>query len=195
MNTSKSMHEQISAFANGELAPAAEAAVLAALRAPAKQAIWDDYHHIGDILRSVEMAAAVRPDFATRMAVRLASEPVYMADTAVAAAASATVDGRHAPAQVQWLKRLAMPASAVAAAVMLTIVAVPRMAGLQSAGDLPVPGLSKPEALAQIGTANGVVLRDPRVEEYLLAHQRFSPSVFSSAQFARSAAFATDSLK
>ena len=100
MNTSKSMHEQISAFADGELAPAAEAAVLAALRAPAKQAIWDDYHHIGDILRSVEMAAAVRPDFATRMAVRLASEPVYMADTAVAAAASATVDGRHAPAQV-----------------------------------------------------------------------------------------------
>jgi sigma-E factor negative regulatory protein RseA len=39
------------------------------------------------------------------------------------------------------------------------------------------------------------VLRDPRIDEYLLAHQRFSPSMFSTAQYARSATFATDSGK
>ncbi len=36
---------------------------------------------------------------------------------------------------------------------------------------------------------NGVMLRDPRIDDYLAAHQRFSPSVYSTAQYARSAAF------
>jgi len=37
-----------------------------------------------------------------------------------------------------------------------------------------------------------VFLRDPQFDQYLLAHQRFSPSVYSTAQYARSAAFAND---
>jgi sigma-E factor negative regulatory protein RseA len=42
------------------------------------------------------------------------------------------------------------------------------------------------------GTGTGeVVLRDPRIDDYLLAHQRFSPSMYSTAQFARSATFET----
>jgi sigma-E factor negative regulatory protein RseA len=44
-------------------------------------------------------------------------------------------------------------------------------------------------------TQNGVVLRDPRIDEYLLAHQRFSPAWNSTAQYARSATFASDSDK
>jgi len=39
------------------------------------------------------------------------------------------------------------------------------------------------------------ILRDPGIDEYLLAHQRFSPSVYSTAQYARSATFAVDSDK
>jgi sigma-E factor negative regulatory protein RseA len=39
--------------------------------------------------------------------------------------------------------------------------------------------------------AGEVVLRDPRIDDYLLAHQRFSPSMYSTAQFARSATFET----
>ncbi len=37
-----------------------------------------------------------------------------------------------------------------------------------------------------------VYLRDPLIDQYLLAHQRFSPSVYSTAQYARSAAFANE---
>ncbi|MBI3231122.1 MAG: sigma-E factor negative regulatory protein [Burkholderiales bacterium] len=37
-----------------------------------------------------------------------------------------------------------------------------------------------------------VYLRDPQFDQYLLAHQRFSPSVYSTAQYARSAAFANE---
>lgn len=50
--------------------------------------------------------------------------------------------------------------------------------------------------LAQAASADPVViLRDPQIDEYLLAHQRFSPSLYSTAQFARSATFAADSGK
>ncbi len=40
-----------------------------------------------------------------------------------------------------------------------------------------------------------VYLRDPLIDQYLLAHQRFSPSVYSTAQYARSAAFANETNK
>lgn len=40
--------------------------------------------------------------------------------------------------------------------------------------------------------AEVVMLRDPEIDQYLLAHQRFSPSLYSTAQYARSATFATD---
>lgn len=191
MNTSKSMQEQISAFADGELAVAAQASVLAALRAPAERAVWDDYHHIGDILRSVEMAAPLRPDFATGMAARLANEPAFVGATA----AMAPTNSRCAAAQPDWLKRFVMPGAAVAAAVVLSIIALPRMAGMQIGGGLQESALVNSNDRASNGSFGTVVLRDPRMDEYLLAHQRFSPSVFSTAQFARSATFATDLLK
>lgn len=198
MNASNSMREQISAFADGELAASSHAPVLAALRAHAERAVWDEFHHIGDILRSVEMAAAVRSDFAARMTMRLASEPTYLATVATgtsAAAAAPAVSGTAATAQRRWLKRFAVPGAAVAAAVVLTVVAVPRMAGLHGAGGPQDVTVTKSAGLILNGAPGSVVLRDPRMEEYLLAHQRFSPSVFSTAQFARSATFATDSLK
>ena len=185
MNTNKSIQEQISAFVDGELAQAAQVSVLTALRSPAERAVWDDYHHIGDILRSVEMAAAVRFDFATRVAAHLVAEPTFNATTAEIV----PTDARPAAGQARWLKSFAMSGAAVAAAVVLAIVAAPRMTGLQEVA------VVKLDALALNGASGVTVLRDPRMEEYLLAHQQYSPSVFSTAQFARSATFATDSLK
>jgi sigma-E factor negative regulatory protein RseA len=46
-----------------------------------------------------------------------------------------------------------------------------------------------------VASQDGEVLRDPRIDDYLLAHQRFSPSVYSTAQYARSATFAVESDK
>lgn len=40
-----------------------------------------------------------------------------------------------------------------------------------------------------------VMLRDPQIDQYLLAHQRFSPSVYSTTQYARSATFASEKEK
>jgi sigma-E factor negative regulatory protein RseA len=71
---------------------------------------------------------------------------------------------------------------------------------LASSGARPLGAIIKAVApqspvAATDGTNEAVVLRDPGLDEYLLAHQRFSPSVYSTAQFARSSTFANDSGK
>lgn len=186
ISSSKTMHEQISAFADGELASFDQSGVLTALRAPAERAVWDDYHHIGDIIRSVEMAAAVHPEFAARTVALLESEPIYI---------EASATGPFLSGHQSWLNRSTMLGAAVAAALLLTVVAGPRLAGMQVGDALLQVALFKSDPQTFGTNAATVVLRDPRMDEYLLAHQRFSPSVFSNAQFSRSATFATESVK
>jgi sigma-E factor negative regulatory protein RseA len=119
------------------------------------------------------------------------------------------------PARKRFVRRFVMPGAAAAAA----IVAVVLVTGQQQSttvASAPVPtvstvaAVSVPSAITNVaatssmqqGTASisslaqqGEVARDPRIDDYLLAHQRFSPSMYSSAQYARSAAFAIDSDK
>lgn len=58
------------------------------------------------------------------------------------------------------------------------------------------PSSSAPRASVQTRlTADGKeveMLRDPEIDQYLQAHQRFSPSVYNTAQYARSATFASE---
>lgn len=196
MDSNKSVVELVSAFADGELEHADHAQVLAALRTADARGVWDAYHQIGDTLRSADMADAVRLDFTARVAARLASEPTYGAATPADACVQLVARSTGAPAcdQQRWIRRFVAPGAAVAAALVLTVVVVPRMASIRIGGASQV-AMVKPETVAINGGVGAVVLRDPRMEEYLLAHQRFSPSVFSTAQFARSATFATESAK
>jgi sigma-E factor negative regulatory protein RseA len=120
----------------------------------------------------------------------------------------------------QFMRRFVMPGAAVAAAVVAVVfVTAPQQSALMvdssaspqavvagAAGVVPsaiatvsvassspasVPSAMQVSSLAQ----QGEVARDPRIDDYLLAHQRFSPSMYSSAQYARSAGFAIDSDK
>ncbi len=59
-------------------------------------------------------------------------------------------------------------------------------------GSFPLDTSPQSSAIA-VADRNGAMLRDPRIDDYLAAHQRFSPSVYSSAQYVRSAAFVSDS--
>ena len=79
-------------------------------------------------------------------------------------------------------------AAAVAVAAFLT---VPQM---MTSNAPVVTAAAAPETIT-VASKDGEVLRDPRIDDYLLAHQRFSPSVYSSAQYARAATFAVDSDK
>jgi len=114
----------------------------------------------------------------------------------------------------RFVRRFVMPGAAAAAA----IVAVVLVTGQQQSttvASAPAPVVSTtatavvPSAITTVASSSapqgaatisslaqqGEVARDPRIDDYLLAHQRFSPSMYSSTQYARSAAFAIDSDK
>lgn len=215
METREKTQEQISALADDELSDSQIEVALAALRDPAARADWELYHQIGDILRSDDMAVTLSEGFSARMAARLEAEPVILAPQPQVAPNLSTTTTGH-PALVERVRRFAMPgmaAAAVATAVFMTaphmlvakkdsgngngpavamvaaksapaVVAVPAVVGVAASDEREVAAVEK-----------GEVLRDPRIDEYLMAHQRFSPSVYSSAQYARSATFANEASK
>lgn len=218
MNTKERTQEQISALIDGELSETQLEIALAALRNPDSRADWDVYHQIGDAMRSDDMAFSLSPDFSTRMAARLAAEPAIIAPAIVREAQPAPRIAAAGGAAIGKFKRLAMPgmaAAAVATAVFVTTphLLVAKKENASTAGSAIVmvasptqnaPVQSAPEVrpvaavepkMVTLDQQEGVVLRDPRIDEYLMAHQRFSPSVMSTAQYARSATFAADSGK
>jgi sigma-E factor negative regulatory protein RseA len=204
MNTKEMTQEQISALADGELSNAYVETAMAALRQAHGRDTWDVYHQIGDILRSDDMALTMSPDFAAGMAARLEAEP-----TIIAAPLAATLQsfeqiavGGGQPVRVGvagvrgTIKRFALPGMAAAAVAAAAFIISPQLMFVSG----PAPAVVAAPQLAaaddvHIVTRAGEVLRDPRMNEYLLAHQRFSPSLYSTAQYARSATFASDADK
>lgn len=217
MSTNKKMsREQISALADNELADSHIDMALAALRQPEEQTAWDIYHQIGDVLRSEEMAVAMRPDFAARMAVRLAAEPAIVAPSSLSPIAA--LQNTQANQKISGnggFRRFALPGVAAAAAASVALMTAPQfmvaMKGesIQQNAQVTVASTNRPVSNASIISASApqaslmstsasggaTVLRDPHIDEYLRAHQRFSPSVYGSAQLARSATLARDSEK
>ena len=189
MNTTNMTREQISAFADNELSDGHLDITLAALRQQDGREAWSLYHQIGDALRSDDLNTQLSADFTARMFARLDVEPTIM----VAAQ-------QHAGATKVSIKRFAMPGMAAAAVAVVAFLTVPQMMTQQHAPALEaksaaiVLAAATPETIT-VASNEGEVLRDPRIDEYLLAHQRFSPSVYSTAQYARSATFAVDSDK
>ena len=194
MNTKEMTREQISALADGELADEHIDLALAALRHEDGRADWEVYHQIGDVLRSDDMAVSLSSGFAARMAARLEAEPTIIAPGPVS-----TGDAKRGASQA---KRWALPSMAAAAAMAtVAFFTTPQlMVALKGDSDASQSATRMASSAEQAGVVaasapEGVVLRDPRIDDYLMAHQRLSPSVYSSAQFARSATFATDSNK
>jgi sigma-E factor negative regulatory protein RseA len=192
MNTKDMAREQISALADGELPEQHVNMVLGTLRQMENKADWEIYHQIGDVLRSDDMAVLLSAGFASRMAARLDAEP------AIVAPAVADWTAEQAAEAMRPAKRWAMPsmvaAAAVAAVAFITtpqlMVAMKSEPAIVEAAKLASVGPAADQA-ATVATSgsDGVILRDPGIDDYLLAHQRFSPSVYSTAQYARSATF------
>lgn len=197
MKTNEMTREQISALADGELADEHIELALAALRQEEGQTDWEVYHQIGDVLRSDDMAVRLSPGFAARMAARLEAEPTIVAPKPAQNQAGSDDVKRGASQARRW----AIPSMAAAAAMAtVAFFTTPQlMVALKGDGEASqttkmASGVEQAGVVAA-SAPEGVVLRDPRIDDYLMAHQRFSPSVYSSAQFARSATFATDSNK
>jgi sigma-E factor negative regulatory protein RseA len=197
MTTNNMTREQISALADGELPKRQVDMALTALRQDSNRADWELYHQIGDVLRSEDMAVALSPGFAARMATRLDTESAMLAPVPIAH------DDLN-PLAKYSLKRWAMPSAvATVAMVAVTFVAVPQLmvamngepAAVVESGLVAAAARGEQSSLVIATGPDGAVLRDPRMDDYLLAHQRFSPSLYSTAQYARTATLATDSNK
>lgn len=206
MNTKNTTQEQISAFADGELADSQIDMALAALRTPEGRATWNVYHGVGDALRCDDMPS-MSPDFMARLSARLDKEPTIIAPVAERLPAASALAAHKAPVAMRSKRFVLQGMAAAAAAAALAFVAVPQlMVAMKSApagkstaivasAAEPVTPVSAPVPPRIVARQQGDVLRDPGIDEYLLAHQRFSPSVYSTAQYARSATFAVDSDK
>jgi sigma-E factor negative regulatory protein RseA len=141
--------ESISALMDGELEGQAADSAIAGLRAEGESLeAWRTYHLIGDAMRDTRLLSA---GFTARVAERLAHEPTVLAPANI----------RRAPA-----KRLALAAAA-------------SVAGVGLVGWLAfAPQPQAPAPVAQLQPAVVTTIPLPSAtNDYLLAHQGFSPRV------------------
>ena len=188
----RSALESLSALTDGELDSAATAKACAAWRDdPAQRSAWHAYQLIGDVLRSDDLAASARRDaaFLAVVRARLADEPVVLApeagpmpDVAVRPAVAARRGGRWS-----WMAPTAVAAGFVMVTGALLVTRAPLPAGAPSQlaatpfggsqQQVAVPTLAATDALTveprPVG-ANGKLIRDPRLDRYLAAHQQFA---------------------
>lgn len=138
---------------------------------PAARQTWHAYHLIGDVLRSEELARPPARDavFLAGLREKLAVEPVPLAPAAPVHTArrrqawlmpAAAAAGFVAVAGVLVVTRLGSPGAAAPAAVM---------AGASGAGLTVVDTAGQPAA--RVLQREAGFIRDPRLDEYLRAHQ------------------------
>jgi sigma-E factor negative regulatory protein RseA len=190
MNTKSLVQERISVFADGETSDEQLDIALAELRNEEGKATWGVYHQIGDLLRSNDMAMPLSAGFSASMAARLAAEPALVAPVL------------PVHARKSRMRRIALPSVLAAAAAAVAFVGTPQLMVAMNGTPASVPAVA---VVSDSGVARtalnantvraGAVMRDQGIDDYVMAHQRFSPSVYSSAQYARSATFANESGK
>ncbi|AKC68210.1 sigma-E factor negative regulatory protein [Pandoraea oxalativorans] len=197
--------ERISALMDGEFDPDELAALLDEADTSGRP-LWDDYHLIGDALRSDELTLPRSESaFMASFAARLKAEPHLLAPAALADAQAATAAGGKAAASrvarinpFLRVRRVLPTAAAAAAVAALSWVVVPRLQDHPAGGAQPqvfaqtaAPTASgssltrvalsqQPQAAVAANGAGApndvIVLRDARLDQYLAAHQQYAPA-------------------
>jgi sigma-E factor negative regulatory protein RseA len=150
--------ERISAFMDGEAGHAETHHALLRLKQDAEcNQTWAAFHLIGDTMRGDPL---LRDDFMARFHARMETEPTQLAP------------------RMSWRKSanyaLSAAASISAIAVVLTLTLVDNPLRPQA----PVAAAPRSDApvLAQSESARPLPPRPGKVNEYLMAHQEYSPS-------------------
>lgn len=176
------LRERVSRLVDGDADPQ-EAAQLCRQWAddPLARAAWHEYHLIGDVLRSEELAvpAAHQSDFLAQLRQRLQHEPAIVAPAPVARTAA-----RRRPPR--WLGGAAIAAGFVAVAGVLVVSRMPS-GGVEAAAPAlaqQAPSLADglrraavADPSAQAAAASAVpadeagVIRDARIDQYFEAHR------------------------
>lgn len=147
--------ERISAFMDGELDESEITGQVRRMKeAPQLRAVWQTYHLIGDTLRGERIGFS--PEFTAKLGARLAEEPTILAPR------------NRTPMQMS-ARRFALPVAASLGGVAL-------VAWLALFNNPFVPQKEnlalKPPAQTQLAASQA----GGEVNDYLLAHQQFSPS-------------------
>lgn len=154
------MKSELSAFIDGELAPDASARFLLRLRQDDKLRLaWHDYHLIGDALRG-----QIGPSMDARFAKLLDAEPTVLAPKVMMAMNSSG-----------WMPAVSAAAgiAAVAFAAWFALPQFGREGGVVPSATIAI---SPTSTSAQVAVAGAEVPLAVGVDDYLLAHQRFSPA-------------------
>ena len=147
------MKENISALMDGELDERATAQALGELRGEGEAlATWRTYHLISDAMRDTRLLSA---GFTDRVAARLASEPTVLAP----------------------VRQPARPAQRFALAAAAGVAGVALVGWMAFAPQPQAPQSAKIQTPAPTPAVAAVPL-PPSANDYLLAHQGFSPRVF-----------------
>jgi sigma-E factor negative regulatory protein RseA len=203
MKTDDTQFDNISAMLDGELSNAQWASALARLGEVNNhegKKTWETYHQIGDVLRSEDLAVTLSPGFSSRFSALLDAEPVVLApkfNTESEPAVASNVVILKQPRLARYVAMTSM--AAVAAVAFFMAPQIIPLLGTQSNSGMVI---SKAEQANKIQT-NGIqlasnsnitelpakpgeqieMLRDPRLDSYLMAHQKFSPSIGNGTQF------------
>ena len=192
----------LSAMVDGETDDAAVRLTCAQWRdRPELASAWREYHLIGDVLRSDDLASTAAHDahFLQRLRERLSAEPTVLMPAAPA-------PGDPAPARTpfearrSWLAASAVAAGFMAVAGVLVVLRGPD-AATESAGfaqDRAGSGvvlasdaaMGPPADTAPALVRDADLIRDARLDQYLKAHKQFAGTSALSAPtaFVRSAA-------
>ncbi|MEO5695525.1 MAG: sigma-E factor negative regulatory protein [Burkholderiaceae bacterium] len=188
--------ERLSALMDGELGGDHVALACANWRAePGSESSWHEYHLIGDVLRSEDLACDPAHDLAFLQAfrARLAGEPVVLAPQALESADAVDQPlperariGAGGGRRWSWMLPSVAAAGFVAFAGVLMLkgpadggaadASMAQVAPSETRGTVPVALLEAESLGPQPFVASGTLIRDVRLDRYLDAHKQFSGS-------------------
>jgi sigma-E factor negative regulatory protein RseA len=219
MNQTMTVREQVSALADGHLQGEAFAQAIEAVCADGEaRAAWQALHVAGDVLRSGSHAQCTDTSaFLSRFQQRLATEPVVLAPVVIPVAAPVALPAqRRAEAANEPVFRWKLVAGAASlmavAAISWTLVgngaavqqAGPQVASVQQQqqpavnsvlaaaavnSDLPATNTLTPTRVIVGNGTPQVMLRDPRLDQLLEAHQQAGGASQMPSGFLRNATF------
>lgn len=187
--------EDLSALADGELGTGAAARICGRWRdEPALQERWHDYHLIGDVMRSEDLASPSTHDrdFLAALRTRMAAEPIVIApartDAEPAVAVSDGLSGKTVLSRRRVASVGAIAAGfvvVVAGALTLFGQSIPGLSPAAPAAELAQaapgvtvavrsPGRVDPASEPQPTVASGQLIRDAKLDSYLSAHRQWS---------------------
>jgi len=164
-------HELASALADGELQGAEFTQALAILESSREvQSRWHSYHLVGDVLRAGAGAAIGAHDAAFLASLRQRLQQEDVRPGAVTGLHRAGLQ-RSANDSVWRWKLVAGLSSLAVVGVLVWQLAVPSPQAVQMAVSGPAPTQPQP-SVAQAGAEPPVMIRDPRLDQLIAAHQQ-----------------------